>query len=491
MLDFKDCISIRKNMSNKKFLPINSSDVEIPLMKGGIPVEDSFEKSSRNRKGRPKTCFMKFLSVFTFMGLIFGATVLGFSFNLIGSDQIGYYKNGEGFMGKGIYFNFPWIKERMKVISIRPEITKKFDDVLVHQEYSIDVNVVYNVTNIANYVDNLRKDGCVPQIESLIRNNTSIRNSDIVYLQDFEEKVEECGIFIKRAMIISNSAVRLANQKITIGSLTVEEEEDKEIKETIMDVVYHKRMKELNTLINSLLNSFFDSLANISANKSNNETDTHIVSATDDESNNTLETTHIPREQENGYEGSGHSESKPIVITYPIREQENSYEGSGHIERTWRPMSDRKPIGRVNPIPRGTFGFRPSTTEATTTSPKTESPTTTPTTTPTTSTTEAITTTTTTPVTTTSTTTEPTTTEPTTTSTTTSTEATTFIPIESISTEDIPAYDYADPSNEIKESNDDYSETTNTTIPISPINLGPGSKFGESASALQGLHLYH
>jgi hypothetical protein len=475
-------------MSNKKFLPINSSDIEIPLIKGGIPVEDSFEKSSRNRKGRPKTCFMKFLSVFTFMGLIFGATVLGFSFNLIGSDQIGYYKNGEGFMGKGIYFNFPWIKERMKVISIRPEITKKFDDVLVHQEYSIDVNVVYNVTNIANYVDNLRKDGCVPQIESLIRNNTSIRNSDIVYLQDFEEKVEECGIFIKRAMIISNSAVRLVNQKITIGSLTVEEEEEevkKEIEQTIMDVLDLKRMKDFNTWFTNWLYSF---LVNISANKSNNETDTHIVSETDDESNNILETTHIPREQENGYEGSGHSESKPIVITYPIREQENSYEGSGHIERSWPPMSDRKPIGRVNPIPREAF----TTTEATTTSPKTESPTTTPTTTSTTTSTTEATTTTTTPVTTTSTTPITITTEATTTTSTTteatSAESITLIPIESISTENIPVDDYADPSYEMKESSDDYSETTNTTNPRSPINLDPNSVFGIAASALQGIH---
>jgi len=171
-------------MGMKKFLPINQHDIETALMGPNAAVaamgtgvyRDTTVTRGRGlpKASRTTSWIMKMFSVLTFIGLIFGGTVAGFSFKMIGENQVGYYSDS-GFMGPGTYFQFPWTKEEMKIVDISKKtmyidnIEKKFDNGQFKFRI-VEAFINYNVSNVDMYINTLKtKDVDVNVCEDSIK----------------------------------------------------------------------------------------------------------------------------------------------------------------------------------------------------------------------------------------------------------------------------------------------------------------------------------
>jgi hypothetical protein len=216
-----------KEMGKRNFLPVSTRDVELPLMSEGAAVSAMGgtgvyrDTVTQNRRGLPKATktkswVMKMFSAFTFLGLIFGGTVVGFSFKIIADNQVGYYNSDidsePGYMGSGIYFQFPWTKEEMKIVNVGIEFLKldRLMGVLEanDQEFLIqNANVIYNVSDVDQYIQTL-KDSispvyCQTEIERAVLD--VIVSTDPEKLPSLKElrdiPVTDCGMTIERAIL--------------------------------------------------------------------------------------------------------------------------------------------------------------------------------------------------------------------------------------------------------------------------------------------------
>jgi len=151
-------------------------------------------------------------SALTFLGIIFGGTIVGFSFKMISDNQVGYYNSEPGYMGPGTYFQFPWTKEEMKIVDVGLEFMKieRLVGVLEanNQEFMIqNANVIYNVSDVDKYIQNLKDVKspvyCQTELENAVRDN--VVRTDPEKLPGLKElkdiPVTECGMTIKRAIL--------------------------------------------------------------------------------------------------------------------------------------------------------------------------------------------------------------------------------------------------------------------------------------------------
>jgi hypothetical protein len=202
-------------MGKKNFLPISQRDVELPLM-GNVPEGTGVYRDTvtQNRRGLPKAVktkswVMKMFSALTFLGLIFGGTIIGFSFKMIGDNQVGYYDGESGYMEPGIYFQFPWTKEEMHIVNIGREflhlenIIGVFNNGSENEFHIAKADVSYNIHDIDKYINVIQDMDpvyCHTEIEKAIIEDIS--NSDIQSLFEvYNISVNECGINIRRAVI--------------------------------------------------------------------------------------------------------------------------------------------------------------------------------------------------------------------------------------------------------------------------------------------------
>ena len=194
---------------NNIFLPVSQHDVEIAAMGTGVyrdTVTRGLPKATKT-----KSWVMKMFSAFTFLGLIFGGTIVGLSFKMIGDSQVGYYNSESGYMGPGTYFQFPWTKEEMKIVDIGVEFMRLERLVVVvanGQEFRIqNANVVYNVSNVDTYVKTLKKVTspvyCQGDIENAVIDNISgTTPEDLPSLKELRDiPVPDCGITVERVVV--------------------------------------------------------------------------------------------------------------------------------------------------------------------------------------------------------------------------------------------------------------------------------------------------
>lgn len=210
-------------MGKRNFLPVSTRDIELPLMSEGAAVSAMGgtgvyrDTVTQNRRGLPKAAktkswVMKMFSAFTFLGLIFGGTVVGFSFKIIADNQVGYYNSEPGYMGSGTYFQFPWTKEEMKIVNVGIEFLKldRLMGVLEanDQEFLIqNANVIYNVSDVDQYIQTLKDVKspvyCQTEIESAVLE--VIVSTDPEKLPSLKElrdiPVTDCGMTIERAIL--------------------------------------------------------------------------------------------------------------------------------------------------------------------------------------------------------------------------------------------------------------------------------------------------
>lgn len=209
----------------KNFLPVSTRDVELPLMSEGPAAAVAAmggtgvyrDTVTQNRRGLPKATktkswVMKMFSTLTFLGLIFGGTIVGFSFKMISDNQVGYYDSEPGYMGPGTYFQFPWTKEEMKVVDVGIEFLRleRLMGVLEanDQEFVVqNANVIYNVSDVDQYIQTLKDVRssvyCQTEIENAVLDDI-VRTSpdDLPDLKELRDiSVSDCGITIERAVL--------------------------------------------------------------------------------------------------------------------------------------------------------------------------------------------------------------------------------------------------------------------------------------------------
>jgi hypothetical protein len=111
------------------FLPRSQSSYStpIPLQDMADKLLDQIERQvPANVRIHPKLnaiCLKRLLPICGILTIMFGSTVMGFSFVSVGHDQVGYYDNtqctnDEGFVKPGMYFEMPWSSTKMKIIDV-------------------------------------------------------------------------------------------------------------------------------------------------------------------------------------------------------------------------------------------------------------------------------------------------------------------------------------------------------------------------------------
>lgn len=212
-------------MGKKNFLPVSTRDVELSLMSEGPVAAVSAmggagvyrDTVTQNIRGLPKATktkswIMKMFSALTFLGLIFGGTVVGFSFKMIADNQVGYYNSEPGYMGPGTYFQFPWTKEEMKIVNVGIEFMRldRLMGVLEvnDQEFMIqNANVIYNVSDVDQYIQILKNVKspvyCQTEIENAVLDDIINTNSnELPSLKELRDiPVTNCGMTIERAIL--------------------------------------------------------------------------------------------------------------------------------------------------------------------------------------------------------------------------------------------------------------------------------------------------
>jgi hypothetical protein len=154
---------------------------------------------------------MKMFSALSFIGLIFGGTIFGFSFKIVGNNQVGYYYTNEtSYVDTGIYFQFPWTKEEMKIANVGREFLRldHLTVVVNKREFMIqNTNVIYNVSDVARYIQTLKDVKspvyCQTEIENAVIDSiVRIDPEKIPSLKELKNiPVPCCGITIERAVI--------------------------------------------------------------------------------------------------------------------------------------------------------------------------------------------------------------------------------------------------------------------------------------------------
>ncbi|MGL5961121.1 MAG: hypothetical protein ACRCZ0_04145, partial [Cetobacterium sp.] len=164
---------------------------------------------------KAKSWAMNMLSIFTFLILLFGGTLFGFSFKLVGEKQVGYYDNEIGYYEPGSYFQFPWMKHQFHIINIGIEHLQ-LNDITGYSstdnvKFTIKtLNIIYNVNDVDLYVKAIKDVGGIKQFLKLMEiqitneiiNDLKDRSSvDIEKIVNIPIDVKEYGITIKTSHI--------------------------------------------------------------------------------------------------------------------------------------------------------------------------------------------------------------------------------------------------------------------------------------------------
>jgi hypothetical protein len=204
-------------MVTKNFLPVKQHDVENPLMDSHEAAVAAMGLEVLARNGpkvvRTRSWVMRLFSAFTCMGLIFGSTVMGFSFKMVNDSQVGFFSSETGYFGPGIYLQFPWTLEEMHIVDVGVNVLKLNHLTSVFngdQEYTIqDTTISYNVTDVKTYVETIRANKSPIFCQSLIETKVlemiseEIANSLDFNLLGENINVPRCGVTINSIILPS------------------------------------------------------------------------------------------------------------------------------------------------------------------------------------------------------------------------------------------------------------------------------------------------
>jgi hypothetical protein len=204
-------------MVTKNFLPLKQNDVENPLMNSHEAAVAAMGLEVLARNGpkvvRTRSWVMRLFSAFTCMGLIFGSTVMGFSFKMVNDSQVGFFSSETGYFGPGIYLQFPWTLEEMHIVDVGVNVLKLNHLTSVFngdQEYTIqDTTISYNVTDVKTYVETIRANKSPVFCQSLIETkvlemiSSEIDNSVDFNLLGENINVPRCGVTINSIILPS------------------------------------------------------------------------------------------------------------------------------------------------------------------------------------------------------------------------------------------------------------------------------------------------
>lgn len=150
-------------MTNRKFLAMTMSDLPNVYK----PTTSAIKMGSKS------PWLTKLFSVLAFLSVIFGGTIMGFSFKTVSDNQVGYYINEPGYFTKGMYFQLPWATVDMNIVDVGLNFLD-FEKVMASDVSGRDffiqkMSVMYNVSNVDKYVDALKtfktKKYCENEIE--------------------------------------------------------------------------------------------------------------------------------------------------------------------------------------------------------------------------------------------------------------------------------------------------------------------------------------
>jgi len=204
-------------MVTKNFLPLKQNDVENPLMDSHEAAVAAMGLEVLARNGpkvvRTRSWVMRLFSAFTCMGLIFGSTVMGFSFKMVNDSQVGFFSSETEYFGPGIYLQFPWTLEEMHIVDVGVNVLKLNHLTSVFngdQEYTIqDTTISYNVTDVKTYVETIRANKSPVFCQSLIETkvlemiSSEINNSLDFNLLGENINVPRCGVTINSIILPS------------------------------------------------------------------------------------------------------------------------------------------------------------------------------------------------------------------------------------------------------------------------------------------------
>lgn len=140
---------------------------------------------------RTKSWVYRMFSVFGICTILFGGTIFGLSFHMIGENQVGYYDQLNEIYYPGIYFKLPWTKEELHILDVGVErltISEIKGKSMNDTEYLIqEFNLVYNVSDIPYYVrtvkDNQGIDGFLEMLRIEVINTIQGQLEELTFEQ--------------------------------------------------------------------------------------------------------------------------------------------------------------------------------------------------------------------------------------------------------------------------------------------------------------------
>jgi hypothetical protein len=177
-------------MTKKNFLPMTMSDMPNVYK----PTTSAIKMGSKS------PWLTKLFTVLTFLSVIFGGTIMGFSFKTVSDNQVGYYANEPGYFSKGMYFQLPWAAVDMNIVDVGLNFLD-FEKVMASDASGRDffiqkLSVMYNVSDVDKYVSTLKnfktKKYCDNEIEIAVLAEISKQLDRVVS----NVSVPSCGISV-------------------------------------------------------------------------------------------------------------------------------------------------------------------------------------------------------------------------------------------------------------------------------------------------------
>jgi hypothetical protein len=177
-------------MTKKNFLPMTISDMPNVYK----PTTSAIKMGSKS------PWLTKIFSVLAFLSVIFGGTIMGFSFKTVRDGQVGYYNNEPGYFTKGMYFQLPWTFEDMNIVDVGLgflDFEKVVSaDALGREFYIETISLRYEVKDIDKYVAALKtsktKKYCENEIKISVLTEISKQTNRVVS----DLQVPSCGLVV-------------------------------------------------------------------------------------------------------------------------------------------------------------------------------------------------------------------------------------------------------------------------------------------------------
>lgn len=96
-----------------------------------------------------------------FVSLIIGTTIMGLTVRKIEDNQVGFYKDGTGYVESGIFFQMPWMRDDFVIVDVYANKSLLLENVNVVIDKSNYIlpfcSVKYTITNSSAYVLAIQK----------------------------------------------------------------------------------------------------------------------------------------------------------------------------------------------------------------------------------------------------------------------------------------------------------------------------------------------